>query len=163
MFLETIDIVQRQFCAYTPQHNRVVERMNRAVLSSARALIDQKCFPKNFWAEAMATAAHNCNRTTCAIVPANNTSFEVWTGRKPDLGLLRVFGSPCRYHMREELSKSLGNRGSSTALLGNESRQKTYKLLDDENRKVFDSRNDLLNEKGIIFISNNTTVLPLSF
>ena len=42
----------------TPQQNGVVERKNRTIQESARAMIHAKRLPIHFWAEAMNTACY---------------------------------------------------------------------------------------------------------
>lgn len=58
--------------------------------------MNQKFDLNEFWADEVATATHVCNKVTYAKLSANQTPFELWTARKPDLGQLRVFGSSCR-------------------------------------------------------------------
>lgn len=100
LFLKKRGIVKRISCAVTPPENGVTERMNRTILNTARALLYQKIVPKEFWGDAVAIARYIRNRITCVEFPANKTSFEMWAERKSDLGVLRVFGYPCWYHMR---------------------------------------------------------------
>ena len=48
----------------TPQQNGIVERKNRTIQESARAMIHAKKLPMHFWAEAMNTACYVHNRVT---------------------------------------------------------------------------------------------------
>lgn len=45
-FFKARGIVHTQTCAYTPQRNRVAERMNCTILNAARARLNQKFVPK---------------------------------------------------------------------------------------------------------------------
>lgn len=77
---------------YTSQQTRVAERMSRAIINTAKAMLNQIFVPKEFRADAVTIALYGRNRVTCAGIPANQTLFELWSGRKPGLGLLGVFG-----------------------------------------------------------------------
>ena len=51
--------IQRQLSvAYTPQQNRVAERMNRTIMDCVRSLLPTAQLEKKFWAEALATAVY---------------------------------------------------------------------------------------------------------
>lgn len=76
---------------YTPQQNRVSERMNRNILNKARCMLLNSKLSKSFWSEAVKTAVYLINRTpTSALkmtVPAT-----LWYGEMPKLQKLKVFG-----------------------------------------------------------------------
>nr|GEU91101.1 retrovirus-related Pol polyprotein from transposon TNT 1-94 [Tanacetum cinerariifolium] len=56
--------IKRQFTTpYTPQQNRVAERMNRTLLERARAMLATASLGKSFWAEAVNTACYVINRS----------------------------------------------------------------------------------------------------
>lgn len=96
-----------------------------------------------FLCDALVPAAFICNRVASAGIPRDKTPHALWTGRKPDLVLLRVFGSSCWYHARREQAKKLGDRGSPAILIGYAANQKACKLWDDVNQKDVDSRDVL--------------------
>ncbi|GAA0150755.1 hypothetical protein LIER_09621 [Lithospermum erythrorhizon] len=78
----------------TPQHNGVVERKNKTNQEMSRVMIHAKNVPLKFWAEAINTACHIHNRIT--LRPGtNNTNYEIWRGRKPNIQYFHVFGSFC--------------------------------------------------------------------
>ncbi|RKO98266.1 hypothetical protein CXG81DRAFT_2566, partial [Caulochytrium protostelioides] len=54
------------------------------------ALLHGCKLPSSFWADAAVTAAYLINR--CASSATSTTPFERWTGSKPDVSHLRVFG-----------------------------------------------------------------------
>lgn len=57
------------------------------------------------WAEAVNTAVYIINRAPAAGIGNNTTPFEIWTGRKPNLDHLRIFGSPVMVHIPKERRK----------------------------------------------------------
>ncbi|KAI5339758.1 hypothetical protein L3X38_019030 [Prunus dulcis] len=62
-FLHQYGIVHQTTCAYTPQHNGVVERKNHRHLEVVRASLFQARMPHHFWREALCSAAYLINRT----------------------------------------------------------------------------------------------------
>ena len=77
--------------AYTPQLNGVAERKNRTILDMARSLLKAKKLPKQYWAEAVSCAVYLLNRCPTRSLQAV-TPEEAWSGHKPSVTHLRVFG-----------------------------------------------------------------------
>lgn len=83
---------------YTPEQNGLCERMNRTIIEKARCLLFDAKLSKEFWAEAVNTAFYLQNRIVKAGLK-NCTPYEVWTGSKPNLSHLRIFGSTVMKHI----------------------------------------------------------------
>jgi hypothetical protein len=97
-FLRHCGINREKTPPYTPERNGVAERANRTLIEAARSLLHRATLPINFWAEAVETAAYIRNR--CPTSALNNlTPFEAWTGSKPSLSHLRVFGCTAFAHI----------------------------------------------------------------
>jgi transposase InsO family protein len=79
---------------YTPQQNGVVERKNRTLLNMARTMLDDYKTPDQFWAETINTACYSNNRLYLHRI-LKKTSYELLTGKKPNVSYFRVFGSKC--------------------------------------------------------------------
>jgi transposase InsO family protein len=55
--------IKHEFSApYTPQHNGVAERKNRALIESSRTMLDEYKTSDRFWAEAINTTCNAVNR-----------------------------------------------------------------------------------------------------
>ena len=94
--------IRRQFtCRYTPQQNGVAERKNRSIAKVARSMLNEKNMPHLFWADAVFTILYLINRCPTAGVHSI-TPEEVWSGKKPDLSYLRVFGCVCYVHVPQK-------------------------------------------------------------
>lgn len=52
-----------------------------------------------FWAEAISTAAYVRNHLPTMTLKENETPYERWYGRKPDVSHLRVFGCMAYAHV----------------------------------------------------------------
>lgn len=133
-YCEEAGIVRHYTNPYTPQQNGVVERRNRTVMGMARSLLKEKEMPAFFWGEAVRHAVYVLNRLPTRAL-TGITPYEAWTGSKPDVGHLRVFG--CLGHMKipAENIQKLDNRSMAVVNLGRESGTKGYCLYSpDENR-----------------------------
>jgi transposase InsO family protein len=97
---------------YTPQQNGAAERLSRTLLNSTRSMLKQMNCDKIFWTEAVTTASYIKNRVTTSGLPNNTTPHEIWIGKKPDVGHLRVLGSKCWYTIPKENIKKLDDRTS---------------------------------------------------
>ncbi|KAL4368367.1 hypothetical protein GQ457_05G028310 [Hibiscus cannabinus] len=75
-----------------PQQNGVAERKNRTILNMARSMFKAKNMPKEFWAEVVSCAVYFSNRSPTKNVD-NVTPQEAWSGRKPSVRHIRVFGT----------------------------------------------------------------------
>ncbi|KAK1560777.1 hypothetical protein Q3G72_030819 [Acer saccharum] len=76
----------------TPQQNGVAERRNRTLLDMVRSMLSYSTLPISFWGYALQTAMYILNDVPSKSVP--KTPHELWTGRKPSLQHLRIFGCP---------------------------------------------------------------------
>jgi hypothetical protein len=89
--LWAIQGVQFEFTSfYTPEQNGVPERLNRTLITVARAMILEAKLPLKFWAEAASTVCYIRNRTP--VGPEGKTLLEAYSGRVPDVGHLRAYG-----------------------------------------------------------------------
>jgi hypothetical protein len=131
---------------YTPQQSGAAERLNRTLLNSTRSMLNHMNCDKKFWTEAVTTACSIKNRVTTTGLPANITPHEIWIGKKPDVGHLRVFGSKCWYTLPKESIKKLDDRTSEAMMIGYPKNTKGYKLWDFNLQKVVISRDVLFEE-----------------
>ena len=74
----------------TPQQNGVSERRNRTLLDMVRSMVSNASLPISLWTYALKTAMYLQNRVPSKAV--QKTPFELWTGRKPSLRHLHVWG-----------------------------------------------------------------------
>ena len=74
----------------TPQQNGVAERRNRTLMEMVRSMMSYSSVPISLWGEALKTAMYILNRVPSKAVP--KTPFELWTGRKPSLRHIYIYG-----------------------------------------------------------------------
>ncbi|GJS54295.1 putative ribonuclease H-like domain-containing protein [Tanacetum coccineum] len=86
--------IKREFCvARTPQQKGVAESKNRTLIETAKTMLADSKLPTTFWAKAVNTACYVQNRVL-VTKPHNKTPYEIFLGRKPALGFMRLFGCP---------------------------------------------------------------------
>ena len=90
---------------------------------------------QEFWAEAVETACYLVNRSPSSMLE-DNTPHEVWTGKKPSLSHLRVFGCDAYVHVPKKKRTKLDNKSERCIFIGYKDGLKGYKLWNPETRKV---------------------------
>ncbi|KAH9752737.1 hypothetical protein KPL71_014822 [Citrus sinensis] len=131
----------------SPQQNGVAERKNRIILDMARNMLKSKRLPKEFWAEAVACAVYLSNRSTTRSV-LGKTPQEAWSGRKPGISHLRVFGSITHVHVPDESRAKLDDKSEKFIFIGYDNNSKGYKLYNPNNGKIVISRDVVFDEEG---------------
>ena len=128
----------------TPQQNGVAECMNRTLVEMARSMLIGANMPQTFWAEAISTAAYLRNRSPTKSIQGI-TPYEAWTGDKPCVDGLRIFGCQAFVHIPKDERKKLESKSRKCILLGYGRATKGYRLYDPQ-KKVFFSRDVIFNE-----------------
>jgi len=95
-FLEQRGICAQYTMSDTPQQNGVLERRNRTLMDMVRSMLGNSSLPVSLWMYALKTAMYLLNRVPSKAV--QKTPFELWTGRKPSLRHLHVWG--CQVEIR---------------------------------------------------------------
>lgn len=90
---------------YEPKQNGVAERLNRTLGEMARTLLSSSKLNNKFWNFAYLTAAYIHNRIPNTVT-MDKTPYKLFYGQKPQLDILRCFGSVAFVHIHQ------GQRGS---------------------------------------------------
>ena len=119
-FCKDCSIKREKTTPYSPQQNGVAERMNKTLMEKARSMLSGARLEKKLWDEAIATACYLINRyPTSSLV--DKTPMEAWSGHKPSLIHLRVFGCEAYAYVPKEkqtkLDKKLSNVSSSDIVM----------------------------------------------
>ncbi|KAI5348230.1 hypothetical protein L3X38_001117 [Prunus dulcis] len=140
--------IQRQLTvAYSPQQNVVVERKNRTVIEMAKSMLHEKSLPYEFWAEAVHTAVYLLNRCLSKSLK-KMTPFEAYTGRKPGIAHLKVFGCLCHVLIPSVLRHKLEENSHKCIFVGYGLCEKGYRLYDPKTRKIILSRDVYFDEEA---------------
>ena len=119
--------------------------MNRTLVEAVRSMLSESSLPKKFWAEALATATYLRNRSPTKAVEGM-TPIEAWSGEKPSVTHLRVFGSACYSHIPKDERKKLDPKAQEAIFLGYGIETKGYRLYNINSQKVYFSRDVIFNE-----------------
>ena len=147
-FCRANGILRHRTVRKTPQQNGVAERMNRTLLEKVRSLLFTSGLPKSFWGEALNTAAYLINRSPNRSIDMK-CPIELWSGRKPSLEHLRVFGCAAYAHNKEG---KLDPRSLKCVFLGYQQQEGTkgYRLWEKGARgvKIIVSRDVIFDESS---------------
>ena len=95
----TISITTRD----TPQHNGIAERMNLTLLEMTRAMLRHASLPVTYWENAIHTAAYIVNRCVPRTLKRRRlTRIQAFTGHKPSIKHMRVFGCNAYMHVQRK-------------------------------------------------------------
>jgi hypothetical protein len=131
----------------TPQHNGIAEHMNHTLLDKVRSMLHDASLPKMYWHDALVYAAHLHNVTPkCAL--EGITPEEAWSGNKPDVSHLRVFGTQAFVHVPDKQHTKLGAKSLTCTFLGFAQNRHAYCLMHHSSRCFLESRDVVFNEGG---------------
>lgn len=116
-FCDEKGITHEVIAPYSPQHNRLAKRRNRTLVEMMRCLLKGKNLPHNLWGEVVSTVAYLLNRCPMKAL-SNCTPEEAWTGIKPSVANLKIFGSVCFKHIPNGKRKKLANKSEAYILVG---------------------------------------------
>ena len=133
--------------ASTPQHNPFAERMNRTLFESMRSMLSHSGLPKIFWGDAVLYAIHIRNRCL-ASVDDSRSPYELWTGKKPDLSHIRVFGCDAYMHVKDSDRKKLDDKSIECVMIGYCEKKHGYKLWGIKEKKLYYSRDVEFDEQS---------------
>nr|AAK70631.1 Putative copia-type pol polyprotein [Oryza sativa Japonica Group]AAM47283.1 Putative copia-type pol polyprotein [Oryza sativa Japonica Group] len=118
--------IKHEFSApYGPPQNGIVERKNRTLIEAARAMLDEYKTSDVFWAEAVSTACHAINRLYLHKI-LKKTSYELLSGKKPNVSYFCVFGSKYFILSKRPRSSKFSSKVDEGFLLGYESNAHAY-------------------------------------
>lgn len=109
-----------------------------------------------FWAEAVLAAAYVRNRVSHRSVADHKTPEEAYSGVKPDVSNLRVFGCDAYVLVPDQLRSKLESKTHRCIFLGYTMEPGTYRLWEPSTMKVIFSRNVVFNE--LSFLGEHSSV-----
>jgi hypothetical protein len=104
-----------------------VERKNRAIVGVARAMLYDQDLPKFLWAEACSTAVYIQNKSPHKVL-GRLTPEEAFTGKKLEVGHLRIFGCLVYCHIPLDKSLKLDSTTEKGIFVGYNETSKAYRV-----------------------------------
>ncbi|KAJ9536278.1 hypothetical protein OSB04_un000550 [Centaurea solstitialis] len=119
--------------------NGVAERRNRTLKDMVRSMISHTSLPEPLWGEALKTAVYILNRVPSKAVA--KTPYELWTGKKPSLNHLHVWGCPAEARAYNPHERKLDSRTISCYFVGYPERSRGFKFYNPTTKSFFESGN----------------------
>ena len=119
---------------YTPEQNGVSERLNRTLVSLARAMLIDARLPYKLWGEAVKAACYTRNRTP--IGPEGLTPEEAFTGKRPSIMHLKPWGCVAFHRVPDKIRLDLEPVSRKTCLVGYTSTTQQYRLYDPVSSRI---------------------------
>lgn len=92
----------------------------------------------SFWAEAVAVASHVVNRSPTKGLSV--TPEEKFSGKRPDVSHLRIFGAEVMVHVPKEKRKKWDRKSEACIFVGYSEGSKAYRVYNKQTKKIFVSR-----------------------
>lgn len=146
-FLERYGICSQYTMPGTPQQNSMVERRNPTLIKMVRCMLSNSSLPISLWMFALKTAMYLQNRVSSKAVP--KTLFELWTGRKPSLRHLHIWGCPAEVRIYNPQEKKLDSRTNSGYSIGYPEKSKGYRFYcPNHSTRIVETENARFIENG---------------
>jgi hypothetical protein len=137
-------IMSQTTMAYTPQQNGKAERLNRTLMEKTRAMLQDAGLEEGLWGEAIMTA--NFLRNRSPVSGKSKTPWELFFGKRPDVSLLRTFGSTAYVLIPKVKRTKLDKVSERGILVGYAPGGNGYRILMNDNTIV--SSRDVVFGKG---------------
>ena len=107
---------------YSPHQNGTIERAWRSLFEMARCMHLESKLPKYLWTYSLMSTVYIRNR--CFNNRLGITPYEVFTGRRPNVSNMYIFGSTCYAYVQEK--KKLDARSSKGIFVGYDKSSPSY-------------------------------------
>ncbi|CAI7796834.1 unnamed protein product [Closterium sp. NIES-53] len=149
-WLKRHGIKQQLTTAYTPQSNGAAERENRTIIEGGRTILVDSGLPLRFWPLAIRHATVIKNRVLTHVGGQHWVPMEKWSGKKPLVDMLRVFGCMGLVHVPKEKRDKLQAAAVWAVHLGLARGSKGWLMWHPKSNTVFTTRDAKFME-GLMF------------
>ena len=113
----------------SPQQNGRVERFQKTIINGAEAMRHHAGLSNGFWIYAVKAKLHTYNVTPIKCADYK-TPKELWSGQKPNISHLRVFGCLVWVHILKKRRHKLQPKSKAMIFVGYEPGSKGYQFWD---------------------------------
>jgi hypothetical protein len=148
-FLQENDIVTQYSMSSDPQQIGVAERRNHTPMDMVRSMLSYSMLPISLWMDALKTVVQILNRVPSKSVP--KTPYELWTGRKPTLKYLHVWGCSTEAILFNPCIEKLDPKTVSYHFIGYPDKSKGFHFYyPDRYTKIVEMRHTIFLEDKVI-------------
>lgn len=152
-FLASRGIIHQCPMPHTPKQDGVAKHRIRTLMEMARCMIKGKSLPNRFWLDAIMCANYVLNRSPTKALKTI-TPCEAWTGCKPAISHMRVFGCLAYAHVPSQTWHELEDKAIKCIFIGYSSKNKGYRLYQPLTDKVIVSRDVFFAEGSVMPLLN---------
>ena len=138
-YLQEHGIEHQTLMPYSPQQNGRAERFQQTIINKVESMWHAAGLSDGFWKHAVGTAVHVYNMT-----PISKAEFltpkEMWSGSKPDISHLRIFGCAAYVHVLKGKRRKLNPKSQEMIFVGYKNLSKGWQFWDAKNRRIKISR-----------------------
>jgi hypothetical protein len=145
-FCKSAGIRRELIVPHNPQQNGVAERKNRSIEETVKALLNDQGLSMFLWGEAVMTTIYVQNKSPHRILK-DMTPEESFSGKKPNMENLRIFGCSVYSHIPKDKRNKLEPSGKKGIFVGYSDSSKAYKIYIPEQHKIEVNRDVTFNEK----------------
>jgi hypothetical protein len=131
---------------YNPRQNGVAERKNRTICEAEKEMMFDQDLPNSLWVESTSIVVYIQNKCPHAILK-DKTPEEVFSGIKPEVGRLRIFGCPMYIHVPKEKRTKMEPLSKKGVFVGYNENSKSYKIYVLGQRQIEVSRDVTFHEE----------------
>jgi hypothetical protein len=148
-FCKDVGIKRELTTPYNPQQNSVVERKNKTMMEAVKTMIHDQDLPMFLWVEASMLAIYVKNRLSHSAL-GFKTLEEMFTGKKPEVSHLKIFGCPVFIHILKEKRNKLKPSGNKGIFVGYCEVSKAFKIYIPSHRHIEISRDVTFDEDAML-------------
>jgi hypothetical protein len=131
---------------HNPQQNGVAQRKNRSIEETVKALLNDQGLSMFLWGEEAMTTIYVQNISPHHILK-DMTLEEAFSGKKPNVENIRIFGCPVYSHTPKDKRNKLEPSGKKGIFVGNSDSYKAYIIYIPKKHKIEVSRDIMFNER----------------
>jgi transposase InsO family protein len=116
-YCKYVGIKREHTTPYNPQQNGVAETKNRTIMEALKTMIHDQDLPMCFWTKETKTTIYVQNRLSHSVL-GFKTPEEMFSGNKPKVIHLRIFGCLVFVHIPKEKRNKLDPSGKKRIFVG---------------------------------------------
>ena len=134
-YLQECGIEHQTLMPYSPQQNGRAKCFQQTIINKAESMRHAAGLSDGFWRYAVRTAVHVYNVTLISKAEFL-TLKEMWSGSKPDISHLRIFGCAAYIHILKGKRRKLNRKSQEMIFVGYENLSKGWQFWDAKNQRI---------------------------